>query len=106
MLATALLVISLTAASEGLGSHVSGLLTPFPVVTSVIAVFAQRDQGFAGAVRTLQGLLTSMSAYASFCVILTLTVIPLGTAASFAIALAGNTALLLMALTWLRRTHK
>jgi hypothetical protein len=105
MIATAALVISLTAAAEGLGSHTSGLLTPFPVVTSVIAVFAQRDQGFPGAVRTLQGLLTSISAYALFCVILALTLVTFGIALSFSVALIGNVAFLLVALAWLQRVH-
>ena len=106
MLATAVLVIGLTTTANGLGSHMSGLLTPFPVVTSVIAVFAHRDQGFPGAVRTLQGLLTSMSAYTAFCVILTLTLAPFGVALSFATALVGNVVFLLVALAWLKRSTK
>lgn len=105
MIATAVLVVSLTAAADGLGSHVSGLLTPFPVVTSVIAVFAQREQGLAGAVRTLQGLLTSMSAYASFCVILALTLPRFNVAVAFAMALAGNIVFLILALGWLKRAR-
>jgi len=106
MIATAVLVVTLTAAANGLGSHVSGLLTPFPVVTSIIAVFAQRDQGLPGAVRTLQGLLTSMSAYTSFCVIIALSLTRIGIALSFATALTGNVVLLLLALGWLRRARK
>ena len=90
MLATAILVISLTTASSGLGPHVSGLLTPFPIVTSVVAVFAQRDQGFPGAVRTLQGLLASISAYTVFCVVLRLTLVRWSLGAAFAAALLAN----------------
>ena len=103
MLATACLVIGLTEAATGLGSHMSGLLTPFPVVTSVIAVFAQRDQGFAGAARTLQGLLTSMTSYAVFCVVLSLTLVPYGILMAFAFALLADVATLFLALLRLRR---
>lgn len=106
ILATAVLVVSLTAAADGLGSHVSGLLTPFPVVTSVIAVFAQRDQGLPGAVRTLQGLLTSMSAYVTFCAIIALTLPRWGIALSFTSALVGNVVFLLIALGWLKRARQ
>ena len=103
MVATACLVIGLTEGANGLGSHMSGLLTPFPVVTSVIAVFALRDQGFAGAVRTLQGLLTSMSSYVVFSVVLALTLTRYGILSAFALALLANGASLFLALLRLRR---
>ena len=103
MIATAILVIALTEAAAGLGSHVSGLLTPFPVVTSVIAVFAQRDQGFPGALRTLQGLLASMSAYVVFCVIVSLTLVRYGIFSAFAWAVIANVTVLFLALARLRR---
>jgi hypothetical protein len=103
MLATATLVIGLTSAARGIGSHISGLLTPFPVVTSVIAVFAHRNQGFPGAVRTLQGLLTSMSAFVAFCAVLSLTLLHLGIAGAFAAAVLINVLILCMTLLRLRR---
>ena len=105
MATTAVLVFLLTQAASGLGSQLSGLLTPFPVVTSVIAVFAQRDQGYAGAMRTLQGLLASMPAFVVFCLILALVLVPFGLWIAFMSAIAGNVVLLLWALTRLRR-HK
>jgi hypothetical protein len=98
MMATAVLVMSLTTAARGLGAQRSGLLTSFPVVTSVVAVFAQRDQGFAGAVRTLQGLLASMSAYSVFCLILSLTLGRWGIIAAFATAIVANVIFLFLAL--------
>ncbi len=106
MAATAVLVGLLTRAASGLGSQLSGLLTPFPVVTSVIAVFAQRDQGYAGAMRTLQGLLASMPAFVIFCLILALLLVPLGPWVAFMSAIAGNIMLLLWALTRLRRHRR
>ena len=103
MAATAVLVVLLTHAASGLGSQLSGLLTPFPVVTTVIAVFAQRDQGYAGAMRTLQGLLASMPAFVVFCLVLALILVPFGPWVAFVSAIAGNVVLLSWALTRLRR---
>jgi hypothetical protein len=81
----------------------SGLLTPFPIVTTVIAVFSQRDQGYAGALRTLQGLLASMPAYVTFCLVLALALVPFGPWIAFASAIGVNVLLQMLALTRLRR---
>ncbi len=106
MAATALLVVLLTEAASRLGSQLSGLLTPFPVVTTVIAVFAQRDQGYAGSLRTLQGLLASMPAFVTFCLILAITLVPFGPWLGFATAIAVNLTLQLLALARLRRARE
>lgn len=103
MAATAVLVLMLTTAASGLGSQLSGLLTPFPVMTTVIAVFAQREQGYAGALRTLQGLLASMPAFVTFCSLLAIALVPFGPWLGFASAVGGNLALQLWALARLRR---
>ena len=103
MLATAILVIGLTSAARGAGSRISGLLTPFPIVTSVIAVFAHRDQGYPGAVRTLQGLLASMWAFVVFCTVLNLTLLHWGIAGAFTSAVLANVFILCMTLLRLKR---
>jgi hypothetical protein len=103
MAATALLVVVLTQAASGLGSQLSGLLTPFPIVTTIIAVFAQREQGYPGAMRTLQGLLSSMPAFIVFCLVLALILVPFGPWVAFTSAIAGNVLLLFWALTRLRK---
>ena len=106
MATTAALVVALTEAAAGLGSQLSGLLTPFPIVTSVIAVFAQRNQGYAGAFRTLQGLLGSMPAYIAFCLVVALVLVPLGVWAAFICALSANLILLLLALARMRTQRR
>jgi len=103
MLATAILVVGLTSAARGIGSRISGLLTPFPIVTSVIAVFAHRDQGYPGAVRTLQGLLASMSAFVGFCAVLTLTLLRWGIGWAFTAAVLANVLILCITLLRLKR---
>jgi hypothetical protein len=106
MAATALLVVLLSETASHLGSQLSGLLTPFPVVTTVIAVFAQRDQGYPGARRTLQGLLASMPAFVTFCLVLALTLVPFGPWLGFASAIAVNVALQSWALARLRHARE
>lgn len=88
IVATAAIVVSLTALADVLGPRLSGLLTPFPVATSVLVAFFHREQGGAGAVRILRGLLIALFGFAGFCTVLALTVVPWGLPSAFAAALA------------------
>lgn len=83
---TAAIVLTLTALADFLGPRLSGLLTPFPVATSVLVAFFHREQGGAGAVRILRGLLVALFGFAGFCTVLSLTVVPWGLAGAFAAA--------------------
>ncbi len=56
MAAGAALVLAITGAAKILGPRLSGLLTPFPVATTVFSVFTHHFQGHAAAVRLLRGL--------------------------------------------------
>lgn len=87
IVATAAIVVTLTALADVLGPRLSGLLTPFPVATSVLVAFFHREQGGAGAVRILRGLLTALFGFAGFCAVLSLTVVPWGLAGGFGAAL-------------------
>ncbi len=66
------LVLILTTVSGRLGPELSGLLAPFPVITTVLATFTHTQRGAAEAVRLLRGMLTGFVAFALF--FLTLTV--------------------------------
>ncbi len=81
------LVLALTATAGWLGPQVSGLLAPFPVIASVLAVFTHSQRGHPEVLRLLRGLLLGYAAYALFCFALALTLRPLGTAAAFAVAI-------------------
>lgn len=50
-------VIVLTKAAERLGTEWSGLLTPFPIMTSTLAVFTHTQQGSDATTRILYGML-------------------------------------------------
>ncbi len=70
--ATAVLVVALTSSSSTLGPSVSGLLTPFPVATSVVVAFTLSQSGRDAAIRTLRGYLTGLPGFAAFFVIVAL----------------------------------
>lgn len=66
MAATLALVCSLTLAARFLGPRWSGLLTPFPVATTVLAVFAHRAGGSAAVSRFLRGFVPGLGSLAVF----------------------------------------
>jgi hypothetical protein len=82
------LVLALTAVSGRLGAHLSGLLTPFPVIASVLATFTHAQRGRDELLRLLRGLLVGLFAYALFCLVLTLTLPDLSITLSFTAASA------------------
>ncbi len=89
--ATAAIVLTLTALAEALGPALSGLLTPFPVATTVLVVFTHRSQGAAGALKILRGLLGALYGFIGFLTVLAAGLERWGAAPTFvgALALAG-----------------
>jgi hypothetical protein len=86
-LAALTLVVALTAASGALGPSLSGLLAPFPIITSVLAVFTHAHGGF-GQVRVLlRNFLVGFYGFAAFCFVLASCLDSLGGPAAFAAAL-------------------
>jgi len=83
-----LLVLVLTTAAGALGPKLSGLLAPFPVITTVLATFTHAQRGADEAARLLRGMLTGFGAFALFCFILAVTLRGSGLALGFAIATA------------------
>lgn len=96
-IATALLVLGLTGAAAGLGPTLTGVLTPFPVSTSVLAAFVLALEGPRQADALLRGFLRGAFGFATFCFLVAVLVRPLGVAAAFALALGGALALQLLA---------
>jgi hypothetical protein len=81
------LVFSLTAAADRLGSSVSGILTPFPVATAILAGFTHAQRGSAACVEFLRTYTPGLCGFAIFCVVLALTLPRTSIAAAFGIAL-------------------
>ena len=62
----------ITALAPALGSHLAGLLSPFPVFGAVLAIFTHRTHGATGAIQVLDGLLLGLLAPALFFLVLAL----------------------------------
>ncbi len=60
------LVLVLTGASTALGPRLSGLLSPFPVFVTILAIFTQRSLGAEATARLLRGVVFGLFAFASF----------------------------------------
>ena len=63
-LAAAVMVVAITGLSSSLGSELSGLIAPFPVITSVLAAFTHAQRGPAETARLLRGMLGGFFVYA------------------------------------------
>lgn len=88
MLVATAFVVLLTGAAPTLGPQMTGLLAPFPVYATILAVFAQRQQGPAAAVGVLRGLLLGLFSFAAFFVTLALLLERAGIAVAFVCAVA------------------
>lgn len=66
----AAMVLALSAASSGLGAHISGLLAPAPIITTILAAFTQSQLGPDATLRLLRGMTTGFFTFATFCWIL------------------------------------
>jgi hypothetical protein len=83
-----LLVLVLTAVAGRLGSQLSGLLAPFPVIASVLAVFTHSQRGVDELRLLLRGLITGFGAFAVFCFTLASSLRDVGVAGGFLLASA------------------
>lgn len=82
------LVLALTAASGALGPHLSGLLAPFPIVTSILAAFTHAHDGAAEVNILLRNFLLGFYGFATFCFTLTLALPRTSAAGAFLLATA------------------
>jgi uncharacterized membrane protein (GlpM family) len=99
------LVLALTAVAGQLGPKLSGLLAPFPVIASVLAVFTHAQHGEQDLRRIMRGFVVGLVAYALFFFALTVTLDSLSIAASFLLATSCALTIQAVALTvtWRRR---
>jgi hypothetical protein len=99
------LVLALTALAGQLGAKLSGLLAPFPVIASVLAVFTHAQHGEQDLLRIMRGFVIGLVAYALFCFALASSLGSLGIAESFLLAAVAalSTQAVALAVTWRRR---
>jgi hypothetical protein len=97
------LVLTLTALSGALGPHLSGLLAPFPIIVSILAVFTHAHGGVAQVDTLLRNFLVGFYGFAAFCFVLALALPGLSTATAFGLAVTA--ALAVQATIFLLRRH-
>lgn len=94
MLTAIVFILVITFAAQGLGPQLSGLITPFPIFATILAVFAHAQRGPAAAVQSLRGILTGLYAFATFFLVVgalvTLLPIPVTYLLAVVVALAVN----------------
>lgn len=98
------IVVAVTGVAVALGPRLSGLVATFPVYVAVLAVFGQLREGPAAAIDVLRGLLVGLVGTAAFYVVVAVGLVPLGIAATFALAVGVAIALDAAALGWVRAT--
>ncbi|MEX2221287.1 MAG: hypothetical protein WEG40_05755 [Candidatus Rokuibacteriota bacterium] len=87
MVLATVVVLLITAMAPRLGPRLSGLLATYPLFGAILAAFAHRLQGGATAVSVLRGLLFGLFAFAAFCFVVGVCLVPLGIAGAFAAAI-------------------
>jgi hypothetical protein len=101
MASAAALVFILTSAANRLGSSISGILTPFPVATAILAGFTHAQRGSAASIEFLRAFIPGLCSFAVFCAVLTFALPALSVAWSFVAALAVQ---LILQILMLQRT--
>ena len=93
MAAAAALVTGLTGIAGRVGPAWSGLLTPFPVASSVVVIGTHLADGPGALPATLRGFLLGLFGFVAFLTVLWLGLGPLGIAAAFSLGLAASLAI-------------
>jgi hypothetical protein len=78
MLAATSVVVLITTLAPHIGSHLAGLLSPFPVFAAALAIFTHCTHGATAATQTLDGLILGLLAPAVFFLVLALTLPSVG----------------------------
>jgi hypothetical protein len=86
VVAATAMVVGITGAAAALGPQLSGLLTPFPVYTTVLATFTHVFQGADEAGRFLRGVVGGLFSFAVFFVIVAYGVNSWGIGSTFGLA--------------------
>lgn len=97
------LVLCLTAVAGWLGPQLSGLLAPFPIISTVLATFTHAQRGTDELLRLLRGMVRGFAAFALFFFTLAMSLRHLDVAVAFALASAVALALQGALLVWGQR---
>jgi len=90
LLATAALVLALTAAAARLGPRLSGLLNAFPVLTTIITAFTHAQRGTGATVAFVDAFLRSIIGFGLFCFVLATTLDRIGLVPALCLAMVAQ----------------
>lgn len=97
MAVATLFVLFITGLARVLGPNWSGILTPFPIMTSVLAIFSHSLQGSQAAITTLRGLVMGLLGFTTFLFLQAFLLNEFSVALSFGLAFLVNTLINLIA---------
>ncbi|QMW00514.1 hypothetical protein [Spirosoma foliorum] len=97
MAVATLFVLAITGLAHVLGPSWSGILTPFPIMTSVLAIFSHTLLGSNAAITTLRGLVIGLLGFTTFLFLQAFLLPSFSVGASFGIAFVVNTIINLIA---------
>ena len=86
MVVAAAFVLVLTGLAGVLGPQLSGLLTPFPVFATILAIFSHHFHGANAARALLRGLITGAFSFAVFFLVIAVVIDRWGILAAFVLA--------------------
>lgn len=90
MVVATLFVLAITQLASVLGPNWSGILTPFPIMTTILAIFSHTLQGSRAAITTLRGLVIGLLGFTTFLFLQAFLLNEFSIALSFGIAFAVN----------------
>lgn len=96
----AAMVLALTSVASHLGPAASGVLAPFPTITSVLAGFATAHETRATTLHLLRNMIRGFFSFAAFLFTVAVAVEPWGTAGAFVAAIAVTAAAQAALLLW------
>jgi hypothetical protein len=106
MLVATAFVLGLTGAASILGPKLSGLLAPFPMFTTILAVFTHHFQGADFTRRLLRAVVAGSFTFVTFFLVISLLVNRWGIAVAFGLALLAALATHSALLFFIRRKNK
>jgi hypothetical protein len=104
IIAATTLVMSITEGATILGPHLSGLLTPFPVYSTIIATFIQKSEGAGTCALFLRGIITGCFTSTVFLLLVASFIVSLGPLA-IGLAVAAAAAMHSLLIYYVQRSY-
>ncbi len=102
MLVATLFVLAITTLAKALGPTWSGILTPFPIITSILAIFTHYLQGSNATITILRGIMIGLVGFTTFLFLQAFLLQEFSVAMSFFLAFLVNSLINLAAVRLLR----